>query len=87
MRLRPAFGVTGWLTREAHKKSSGRLTAPVRKFGLGAFVLLLLTAAFAIDEVQGGKLWMGIMSLGTVYVVYEIVRKAVARLCAGRAVA
>ncbi len=69
----------GKKTWDAARESGGSLTLPVRRYGLGSFILFLLTAAFFLDNLSGRVIWQTMMVLGALYVVYEIIRRVMKR--------
>ncbi len=66
------FAYSAYMGALYYKKEKSFLAPPVRKFGMGAFVLILMAINFGVPEVHF-DFWHWIMAGGTLYVLFEIV--------------
>lgn len=78
-----------FMTVRSYRREKRILAAPVRKFGLGAGVLLLVAISLVSPAVATFQMWLGVMVVGTASVVVAAVRGGLRRLgtpCPGEAV-
>lgn len=66
------FFYAAYMTYAHYQKEKRLLAPPVRKFGMGAFVLLLMVINYGVPDFEI-NFWRWIMAAGTAYVVVEIV--------------
>lgn len=80
---------TGYLlfmTVSSYATERRLLAAPVRKFGLGAGVLALVTASLVAPGLEAFELWLGILAIGTVVAAGELIWKALRQRSTGNPV-
>ncbi|MGH2402984.1 MAG: DUF6410 domain-containing protein [bacterium] len=71
-----------YATTKALRAEGTWVAGPVRKYGLGAIVLVLLAAAFSVPGVTHGSVWnvwLAIMAAGSVYAALEVLLVVVGR--------